>query len=370
MTTESIVSVDDLKKEGLIKSAPRTQRSYQSKRMTGFNQEVYSAWIERWANSSAINYPIISDSWGIRFLFNSCKNIPALVVGIGPSFDDNINALKIVKQRCILIATDAALRPLLRHGIKPDIVVNYDGRHEQKTMWETIDTSDLVLVANSITSPKTVDAWKGKQLFFNAEQADDEFATNILPAMYPHLGGLPNMGTVGNGAIFLAHKMGCAPILTVGMDLCYREMIKPRDPLAIDWRYRCKDWEYGLFNSENSADVSWRQIENKTLYENTKRMADTFDQKHKDKTFRVDEALKYYANSLLSNIGQLDLPVIDCSGGVLAQYIKHMPLEEALLKKCPETIYDGRTVVRHLNKIVPDGKRGRIYHENDFWKLV
>lgn len=356
------VSVDDLKKDGLITKSPRV---YQSKRMTGFNQEVYAAWIDRWANSAAINYPIINDAWGVRFLFNSCKRLPAVVVGIGPSLDDNIQMLRAARDRAIIIATDAALRPMLRHGIKPDLVLNFDGRHEQCTMWDTIDTRDMVLVANSVTSPRTVDAWKGKIIFFNMMQLDDEFATNILPAMYPHLGTLPNMGTVGNGAIYLAHEMGCNPIITVGMDLCYREASRLDDRPEQRWDYRCGDYLF-VKPSAEFPDGTWVASENKILYDNAERMKNTLDIEHKGKKFRVDEALKFYLNSIIRNIGELDLPVIDTSGGALAQYAKAMTLEAALAK-CTETIHDGRTVVRHLNKIVPDCKRGRKYDATDFW---
>ncbi len=362
-------TLDEMKKEGL--PIRQEKPAYQSKRMTGFNADVYSAWIGRWAKNSAVNYPIVSEAWGIRFLRNSAKGIPAVVVGIGPSLDESIEALKYAHERCIIIATDAAVRPLLRHGIRPDLVVNYDARDEQKTMWETIDTSDLILVANSVTSPHTIEAWKGKHFFFNMMQLDDEFATNILPAMYPHLGDLPNMGTVGNGAIYLANEMGCGPIFAVGMDLCYREE-NPHEHEIIgvhkkEWRYRCTDWERIFARPPEFEASDWRQVENKILYDNAERMEKTFDVEHKGQMFRVDEPLKMYANSLLTNIGTLDLPVIDCSGGVLSKYIKSMPLKDALAAKCPNPIYPGQTTVRFLSKIVPDCKKGRTF-DGEYWQ--
>lgn len=349
-------TLDALRQAGL--PIQRQPRAYMSKRMSGFNASVYSQWIERWARNAALNYPVISDSWGIRFLKKSAHGIPACVVGIGPSLDESIVPLAYAHERCLIIATDAAVRPLLRHGIKPDLVVNYDARDDQRTMWDTVDTSDLVLVANSVTSANTIDAWKGKSFFFNMQQLDDEFATNILPSIYPHLGELPNMGTVGNGAIYLAHEMGCAPIFSVGMDLCYRR-------IGDAWRYRCKDF----LQKPNDIEFpdAWIETENKVLYDNDDRMSRTFDIEHKGETFRVDEPLKFYANSLLSNIGTLDLPVINCSGGVLSKYIKSMPLDEALKTKCPKQIYPGQTVVRFVNQIMPDGKAGRTF-DGEYWR--
>jgi hypothetical protein len=368
MTEQSLVraTLDEMKKDGL--PVKEGSRSYQSKRMTGFNADVYSAWIARWARNAAINYPVVSDGWGIRFLRKSATGIPAVVVGIGPSLDDNMEALRYARERALLIATDAAVRPLLRHGIKPDLVVNYDARDEQATMWETIDTSDLTLVANSVTSPRTIAAWQGKIIFFNMLQLDDEFATNILPAMYPHLGDLPNMGTVGNGAIYMANEMGCSPILTIGMDLCYKRVTKKNElggELLDHWRYRCKDYIFKPNDVE--FPEGWIETENRVLYDNDTRMAKTFDVDHKGQTFRIDEPLRFYANSIIQNIGSLDLPVIDCSGGVLAKYIRHIPLKEALATKCSKQIYPAQTTVRYLSQLVPDCKMGRVF-DGEYWR--
>lgn len=354
--TQTEAALEQFRKAGV--PIERARRPYRSKKMEGFNAEVYSAWIERWANNAAANYPIARNSAGVSFLRNAAKDIPAVVIGIGPSLDDEILSLKIAPRHAVIIATDAALRPLLRHGIRPDIVVNYDARDEQSSMWESIDTRGIVLLANSVTSPFTVDAWKGKVMFFNMLQNDDEFASNILPALFPFLGQLPNLGTVGNGAVFLAWQMGCKPILTVGMDLCYKEQfteIKPAEgdvpaTFKIDgWKYRCRDWK--LLN-ENV----WAEIENKILYNNEERLAETVDEIIKGKTYKVDHCLKFYRNSLFSNIGQFDMPVINCSGGVFTDQIKTMRLKDAIEEKCYAALEPGRTVVKHLDALIPDGK--------------
>lgn len=357
--TQTEAALNEFRQAGV--PIEKARRPYRSKRMQGFNAEVYSAWIERWANNAAANYPVVRKSEGVSFLRNAAKDIPAIIVGIGPSLDDEILSLKIAPRHAVIIATDAALRPLLRHGIKPDIVLNYDARDEQATMWESIDTRGLVLLANSVTSPFTIDAWKGKAMFFNMMQADDEFATNILPALFPYLGQLPNLGTVGNGAVFLAWQMGCKPILTVGMDLCYGERMTETIPAKDDvpatyktegWKYRCRDWK--LLNDK--PEEVWSEIENEVLYENGKRMKETEDEEIKGKIYKTDPCLKFYRNSLVGNIGQFDMPVINCSGGVLTDLIKSMPLKQAIEDKCYAALEPGRTTAKHLFALIPDGK--------------
>lgn len=356
--TQTEVALEEFRQAGVVTKSPRL---FSSKRMTGFNAEVYSSWIERWARNFSANYPVIKGSAGVSFLKNSALGVPAVVVGIGPSLDDEINDLKTASRHAVIIATDAALRPLVRHGIQPDVVLNFDARDEQRTMWQSIDTSKFVLVANSCTSPMTIAAWQGPIMFFNMLQSDDEFCMNILPAVHPYIGQLPNMGTVGNGAVFLAHLMGCKPILTVGMDLCYScdenihkvtmngEGIKDRGPV---WRYRCKDWRFTP-PTQDLPEGEWTEIENKVLYDNDDRLKDTFDEKIKDKTYKVDKALQMYRNSLISNVGQMDIQIINCSGGVMENFVPSMPLRQALERHCYSALEPARAAVKFMRKIVP-----------------
>lgn len=368
--TQTEAALEEFRKAGVVEKA---RRPYLSKRMQGFNAEVYAAWIERWANNAASNYAIARRCEGVAFLRNAAKDVPAIVVGIGPSFDQEVMNLKSAPRHAIIIATDAAVRPLLRHGIKPDIVVNYDAKDEQCSMWNNIDTSDLVLLASTVTSPKTIEAWKGGLMFFNMMQSDDEFATNILPCLYPYTGQLPNMGTVGNGAVFLAYQMGCKPILGVGMDLCYQVVVKdpasanvpPKDSLpTAGWKYRCTDWEY-LAPAGDHTEGRWDEVVNKVLYDNDARLAHTQDEVIKGKTYKTDDCLQHYRNSLLSGIGQFDIPFINCSGGVLESLTKSMTLTAALQEKCYPSLDPGRTVAKHLLKIIPDGKANWTLFDND-----
>ncbi len=361
--TQTEIALKEWKEAGV--PVAQVPRIFVSKRMSGFNAEVYANWIERWALNAATNFPVIKGAEGVSFLKNAAKDVPAVVVGIGPSLDEAIKDLTKAPRHAVVIATDAALRPLIKAGIHPDLVLNYDARDEQPTMWDTIDTSPYVLLANSVTSPFTINAWKGSTMFFNMIQSDDEFASNILPAMFPFLGGLPNMGTVGNGAIFLAHLMGCRPILTVGMDLCYSEAPnRPPElnvPPAVSMpeevsqrllRYRCQDWHF-VQPTQEKPDGDWKLIENKKLYNNQERVAGTSVEEIKGKKYVTDDALKFYRNSLFSNIGGLDMPVINCSGGVFSDLLPTMSLREALETKCYAALDPGRTIVKFLKTLIP-----------------
>lgn len=370
--TQTDIELDDLRQAGA--TITKVPRLYLSKRMTGFNAAVYAGWIERWARHAAQNWPVVTRAWGVRLLFKSAKGLPAAIVGIGPSLDESVQELKYLKGRGLIIATDAALRPLLRHDIIPDLVVNYDAKEEQCSMWNTVEdrTDGITLVANSCTAPETINAWRGRILFFNMEQGDDEFATNILPCLYPHLGVLPNLGTVGNGAIYLAHLMGCGPIMLVGMDLCYQFV--PDDSLRTNsclipgqWRYRCTDYRWEPADETAGLPARWKETENTILYDNSARLEESIDEEIKGVVYKTDEPLKFYRNSIVNNIGALGLDVVNCApNGILKDLLPTMSLKEAVLAKCDRSIGIGESLVPHLGRIVPDCKAD-LKFEKPYW---
>src|SRR5262245_18924083 len=67
-------------------------------------------------------------------LRDAFSGVPAIVVGAGPSLDQNVRDLRTCAGRALIVATDTAWRPLASAGIDPHIVVALDpseanGRH-------------------------------------------------------------------------------------------------------------------------------------------------------------------------------------------------------------------------------------------------
>ena len=56
------------------------------------------------------------------------NDIPAIIVSAGPSLNKNIDHLKNAKNKAFIVAVDTALKPLVMHGIIPDIYVIVDGK--------------------------------------------------------------------------------------------------------------------------------------------------------------------------------------------------------------------------------------------------
>ncbi len=317
------------------------------------NRRILARWLPHWYRQAAENLAALTPAAGLPVLTMIARGLPALVVGIGPSLDDEgtLQVLRdaVAQRRAVLIATDAALRPLAARGVRPDLVISFDCGAHQATLFEGVDTSGLTLLVNTCTHPSTLAAWRGAVIAFNMDHHGLELTDACLPALYPGKGTIPNVGTVGNEAVLVAWIMGCGQILTVGMDLCYQNQ-------EAGFRYRCSDFQR-LFDP-GQPEGYWVPVENKLLYDNDLRAKDTYPKPLKGGTFTVDPELELYHDVLVRAIGKWDLPVTDLStGGSLAGYVRQLPPRQALDELCGRAIHPFESAVFHLHQLLTGGAR-------------
>ena len=55
-----------------------------------------------------------------------------ILVSAGPSLNKNIMELKKAKNKAFIVATDTAVKPLLKAGIEPDLMVMVDGEKPKR----------------------------------------------------------------------------------------------------------------------------------------------------------------------------------------------------------------------------------------------
>lgn len=361
--------IEDLKEAGY--PVKKGVRPYYSSKLDDHNLGVYAHWFPRWARNMVVNYPVIRQAAGVRLIQDGAAGLPVVVAGIGPSLDNDLPLLRKARSNFVLIATDAAFRPMAAAGITPDLVINFDARDEQATMWETAETSGAVLVANSCTSPLTLAAWKGRMLFFNMENFEDEFCANVLPAVYPDLGAIPTLATVGNAGVALAYQLGAERIITVGMDLCYKPYGAAVNPetgevALTNFRYRCNDfrWEGP---SDSFPSGRWAETENKALYDNAERLKNARSVEYEGLNFVTDDELARYRDVLLRFVTDLKLPITDCSDGALSGSVERMTLDEAIRAHAHHRIMPGRTLLRHhLPALLGDCKAGLVFDGSEW----
>ncbi|MFB2679602.1 motility associated factor glycosyltransferase family protein [Shewanella mangrovisoli] len=147
------------------------------------------------------------------------NNYKMIVIGSGPSLEEHYAYLQkltaIPSNNPIIIAADTALRGLLHHNIKPDIVVCIDGLIGKYHL-PLESTQDIDLVYFPRVDPEILAAWQGKRyVAYGTSSLYDSLAKSI-----PRL-RLFTSGSVIHPAIDLAVKLKAKEITLLGCDFCY-----------------------------------------------------------------------------------------------------------------------------------------------------
>ena len=145
------------------------------------------------------------------------KGKPAILVSAGPSLDRSIPYLKSALGKCVMIAVDSALVPLLRNGIKPDFVTTLDYRelNSEKLSPDLVNSKDFSLVSVITASVPTARRLALKNLFFCFQDNDTQsWLLDALDVKYL----MEPVGTVASLNLSFAQMIGADPIVMVGYD--------------------------------------------------------------------------------------------------------------------------------------------------------
>lgn len=125
----------------------------------GANTITRESKYEKWRGNIVQNRPYFTQG------NPELTGMTAYVICAGPSLEKNIDDLKTISDRGIIVCVDASLRSLLKRGIVPEYCVMIDGSEKMLTMMEGVDTSKTTLVCTPSASPEAVAAWQGPRYF-------------------------------------------------------------------------------------------------------------------------------------------------------------------------------------------------------------
>ncbi len=144
---------------------------------------------------------------------------PAVVVGAGPSLDQNLPDLAALQEHAIIISVDTALRPLLAGGVRPHVVAAVDPAELNARHLAGVDRlDDIWLAAEGSLHPSAFPGFTGRTFTF---KVSDHEPWPWLSTVGLDRGSLRAWGSVVTSAFDLAQRMGCNPIVFAGLDLSY-----------------------------------------------------------------------------------------------------------------------------------------------------
>ncbi len=163
----------------------------------------------------ARNCPAYAATPGIERLKDAYKGYPALVVSAGPSLRKNKHLIKSMVGRCVIIAVQTTLQPLLEIGVEPDFVTALDYHEICTRFFERLPKSlGTELVAEPKATPAIFGLNPGPLTIIGNDHAE-----GLLRELHLDKGRLPAGSTVAHLAYYLAEHLGCDPIIFVGQDL-------------------------------------------------------------------------------------------------------------------------------------------------------
>ncbi len=262
----------------------------------------------------------------VNALRNRFKQYPAIIVSAGPSLQKNIDYIKEIRDKVIVIAVQTTLRPLLAKGIKPDFVTSLDYHQVSKRFYDGLQDqlADIHLIAEPKVSWHVIDTYLGHGPI---SILGNEFANLLLcdePVLHDNI---PAGATVAHLAFYLAQYMGNDPIILIGQDLGYTNNVyySPGNAVHDIWAPELNRF-YSLEMKEWERILRSRNMLRKTCDTN-------------GTPIYTDEQMFTYLQQFEKDFAQSAARVIDATeGGVRKQFTEAMPLKQAADLFCTKKI--------------------------------
>jgi Uncharacterized protein conserved in bacteria len=156
----------------------------------------------------------------IGCLKNRYKGFPAFIVSNGPSLDKNIQKLKEIQGRGLILSVESAIVPLTKNGIIPDILTIVE-RTKYTYLYHFKDRAyspEISLLCLALVDKRVFPAFSGERIpIFRSGEAINQWINRYIGD-----GSSIDAGAnVSHLALELAVYLGADPIVFVGQDFAY-----------------------------------------------------------------------------------------------------------------------------------------------------
>lgn len=191
------------------------RRSY-SLKITGSNTalKMSKQWLERFLDAM----PYIIGKPTANSMAGSMAGIPAVIVGAGPSLDGNVERIRDLYGRALVIACNTALLPVEAAGGHPDLVAIAEAKDSRAQLTRSRLIPEMTLLAGAHVHPAvyTLPWLRTLPVIGNHGPWARWFCrtTNVHP--------ITSGGSVTTIAYGTALMLGCNPIILVGQDCAFK----------------------------------------------------------------------------------------------------------------------------------------------------
>lgn len=155
----------------------------------------------------------------IEYIQDIFKNKTVVIVSAGPSLNKNINTIKQLKDKAIIIAVGSAIKVLDSNGIVPHFRVAIDSHPGEKEVVSVEDTKVACLMFSNQLYTDIVSEYKGSKIRYILDS--DFLGKYIYDKSGVQYIEFKNGPSVANGALDLVCNLCCKRVVFMGQDLSY-----------------------------------------------------------------------------------------------------------------------------------------------------
>jgi hypothetical protein len=151
--------------------------------------------------------------------FNKKFSIPVVIVSAGPSLTAELEMLKTVYKRALIISAGSATPVLQKNNIVPHIIVSLDGGIPNYNHFKEVKYDTVPLFYSPTIHYKILEEYRGPKVVF---QFSSEEVSKWYDEVLEFETGVVHMGpSVANCALDIACRITSGPICLIGQDLGY-----------------------------------------------------------------------------------------------------------------------------------------------------
>ena len=280
-------------------------------------------------------------------------NIPAIIIGAGPSIDKNFNLLKQIKNRALLISSDSMLPKLYKHGLTPHFTVIGDANPLNYTFFKQIKNHEqLNLLMTMNIFPKVAEfSFNNKYVFMSGS---DPLVETLIGKENLNFNQILSSGNVTTAAFFISTAIfGCNPVIICGQDCAYSDgKTYAKGTYAEEIEYTIN--EDGKAFEKTTAQSDGKMINSMT----TKGLFGT-------KLLTVSNLVAYKhwfsETAVLLKQQRKDIVFINSTeGGAFIDGMEHKRLREVFFKYCTLEL-DFNSILKNKNKINKNLIKPKVY---------
>lgn len=195
------------------------------------NRNTLGKKLQEWLAQLNQNAGLVKRSPGTGVFYNKFKNVPCVIVAAGPSLGTNIDLLKEVQGKAVIMSVDTSFRSCYKRGITPTFCNAHDANINGQRFFKGQPCPDTVGLFVNYIHPETIASYQGPLAFYYVSDNSIPAYTTMMLACEDDKrkdpffkSGVTGGSSVGHTALYLALLMGCNPITYLGFDLSYPDM--------------------------------------------------------------------------------------------------------------------------------------------------